>query len=153
MKWADVPWATNYEVSELGLVRRKQHTGWHQLYGERRFSERPLKPMKNADGYIRVKIKKRLVFVHILVLEAFVGPKPVGMQCCHNNNVRDDNRLVNLRWDTPKNNVHDRRFHGTYQYDERNPNWKHGNSYKRQKRLQEEANSQGRYVLRIEDIS
>lgn len=139
MRWALIPWAQNYEVSELGHVRRREHVAQHARYGDRKLPERLLNPAKNKDGYMRVKVNRRFVFAHILVLEAFVGPKPVGMQCCHNNGIPDDNRLINLRWDTPKNNIHDRRFHGTYQYDERNPNWKHGNSYRRQKRLCEEA--------------
>jgi hypothetical protein len=35
------------------------------------------------------------------------------MQTCHENNDRADNRLVNLRWDTPKANSADRLRHGT----------------------------------------
>lgn len=52
--------------------------------------------------------------IHQLVLEAFVGPCPPGMQSCHNNGKSQDNRLTNLRWDTPVNNQQDRRKHGTY---------------------------------------
>lgn len=33
----------------------------------------------------------------------------------HNNGVRDDNRLENLRWDTQSNNVADKLAHGTIQ--------------------------------------
>jgi hypothetical protein len=129
MKWASIPGLDHYEVSELGSVVRRSHTVKDSRYIERCLPEKTLKPMKNHDGYMRVKMKGRLVFVHVLVLEAFVGPRPPGMQCCHNNGIPDDNRLINLRWDTPKNNVHDRRFHGTYQYGEKNPNYKHGQSF------------------------
>jgi len=38
--------------------------------------------------------------VHSLVLEAFVGPRPEGMDGCHENDVPWDNRLSNLKWDT-----------------------------------------------------
>jgi hypothetical protein len=51
--------------------------------------------------------------VHRLVLEAFVGPCPAGMEACHNNGVRTDNRLENLRWDTRSANCRDRIRHGT----------------------------------------
>jgi hypothetical protein len=129
MKWADVYGYPNYEVSELGLVKRKSHVVFDSRYGERHLPERFLKLMKSKDGYLQVKLPNRVFFVHVLVLEAFVSPRPEGMYCCHNNGIPDDNRLFNLRWDTPKNNVHDRRFHGTYQYGERNPNYKHGNSF------------------------
>jgi hypothetical protein len=52
--------------------------------------------------------------VHQLVLEAFVGPRPRGMESCHNNGNQTDNRLVNLRWDTKSENNLDRVRHGTH---------------------------------------
>lgn len=51
--------------------------------------------------------------VHRLVLEAFVGPCPGGCVGCHGNGDTTDNRLVNLRWDTPGANNRDKREHGT----------------------------------------
>lgn len=50
--------------------------------------------------------------VHHLVLEAFVGPRPEGMQGCHNNGDSKDNCAANLRWDTPKANAMDTLLHG-----------------------------------------
>lgn len=52
--------------------------------------------------------------VHRLVLEAFVGPCPEGMEACHFPD-RDpsNNRVENLRWDTRKNNHADKHKHGT----------------------------------------
>ncbi|MCP4535809.1 MAG: hypothetical protein GY832_01520 [Chloroflexi bacterium] len=46
--------------------------------------------------------------VHHLVLTAFVGPRPAGKEACHGNGCRTDNRLVNLRWDSPAANRADR---------------------------------------------
>lgn len=51
--------------------------------------------------------------VHRLMLEAFVGPCPPGMECRHLNGVADDNRLENLCWGTHLENEMDRRRHGT----------------------------------------
>lgn len=45
--------------------------------------------------------------VHRLVLEAFVGPCPIGMEGCHNDGVPEHNRLGNLRWDTHRENIQD----------------------------------------------
>lgn len=57
-----------------------------------------------SKGYPTVKLSKdgkaRTGHVHLLVLEAFVGPRPPGQQACHWNDVPDDNRLENLRWST-----------------------------------------------------
>lgn len=77
----------------------------------------------HPEGYLLVglsKNKKQITKrVNRLVLEAFVGECPRGMESCHNNGVRDDNRLENLRWDTTKNNQKDRKMHGTDNVGER----------------------------------
>lgn len=59
-------------------------------------------------------------FVHALVLLAFVGPRPDGMQACHFPD-RDpaNNAATNLRWDTRKANYADSVIHGTAQCGER----------------------------------
>jgi hypothetical protein len=41
------------------------------------------------------------------------------MEACHNNGVPADNRLSNLRYDTPVNNQADRLEHGTHNRGER----------------------------------
>lgn len=57
--------------------------------------------------------KQKTFYIHQLVLEYFVGPRPPGYYACHNNGKRDDNRLSNLRWDTPAQNGLDKHKHGT----------------------------------------
>jgi hypothetical protein len=52
--------------------------------------------------------------IHRMVLQAFVGECPDGMECCHNNSNPSDNRLENLRWDTHINNNGDRKRAGNY---------------------------------------
>lgn len=52
--------------------------------------------------------------VHRLILEAFDGPCPDGMQCCHNDGDATNNHPDNLRWDTPKANAADAIRHGTH---------------------------------------
>lgn len=90
----------------------------------------PWKRMKkflNANGYNVVclsdgrgrKFQKWFAVSH-LVLEAFVESRPEGMECCHNDGVRNNDKLENLRWDTPSNNQQDRKKHGTDQYGENN---------------------------------
>jgi hypothetical protein len=55
-----------------------------------------------------VWLSGKIVSVHLLVLEAFVGPRPPGLEGCHANDIKADNRLVNLRWDTRKSNTRDK---------------------------------------------
>lgn len=50
--------------------------------------------------------------VHTLVLTAFVGPCPAGLECCHGDGDPTNNKLTNLRWDTPHSNVADCIRHG-----------------------------------------
>jgi hypothetical protein len=59
-------------------------------------------------------------FISRLVLEAFVGPCPPGMECCHNDGDPTNNRLGNLRWDSHRSNMADKTRHGTSQHGERN---------------------------------
>lgn len=42
-----------------------------------------------------------------LVLLAFIGDRPDGMVVCHNNDIVNDNRLENLRYDLPAENYMD----------------------------------------------
>jgi hypothetical protein len=70
------------------------------------------------SGYLYVNLKRvgsqSQRAVHRLVLEAFVGPCPPGMEGCHNDGDQLNNRLDNLRWDTPSNNKLDSVRHGTH---------------------------------------
>ena len=102
-RWVAVPGWTHYEVSDLGRIRQ---TGGRVLKG--------LVLGTNYRGIIlcSAKVHERR-YLHDLVLTAFVGPRPPGFYACHNNGVRDDNRLTNLRWDTPSANNRDQITHGT----------------------------------------
>lgn len=48
-----------------------------------------------------------------MVLDAFVGPRPPGLVCCHWDGIPANNHLENLRWDTYKSNCDDMLRHGT----------------------------------------
>jgi len=64
--------------------------------------------------------RKRIAFVHILVLEAFVGLCPEGMECRHLDGNVSHNWLGNLDWGTKQANWDDKRQHGTATCGERN---------------------------------
>lgn len=68
-------------------------------------------------GYWSVRLSKRGVvearMAHVLVLEAFVGPRPKGHQGCHQDGDPSNSRLENLAWKTVSANSLDRRVHGT----------------------------------------
>ncbi len=100
-KWKDIPGYSDYQVSSLGALRSRKSGEWQSL-----------KPTPDSDGYLLIRPfpdvgKCKTLKVHHLVLHAFVGVRPDGMICCHNNNVKCDNRVSNLRWDTHKGNSRD----------------------------------------------
>lgn len=121
-EWRPVFGIDGYEVSSRGQVRSIDRIVVHGLYGNCRQKGRLLSPHINHDGYLRVRVNRRFMFVHVMVLEAFKCPRPDGMQGCHNDGNPENSYIDNLRWDTPSNNVADRRHHGTYQLGEKNPN-------------------------------
>lgn len=95
-----------YSVSDQGRVRNDR-TGYI------------LKPMMRGgcktSRYPHVSLCNGVEVsfaIHALVLTAFRGPCPEGMQGCHKDGSRDNNQLSNLRWGTPKENMADRDKHG-----------------------------------------
>lgn len=76
--------------------------------------------VRNPDRHVVITLsrgggaKPKLARVHRLVLEAFVGPCPDGLEGCHNNGDPTDNHVTNLRWDTSSENMHDRVRHGVH---------------------------------------
>lgn len=83
-------------------------------------------PLKTGTvrGYTRFNMSvhntTRSMLLHVAILEAFVGERPLGMQCAHYNGDRKDNRLENLRWATPQENEADKKRHGRSNGGDRN---------------------------------
>lgn len=114
-QWRPIPgYEGVYEVSDIGRVRSLDRVVAYANGGSRLHPGKLLRqwaPM-GQNGYKQTCLcrfnKRRFVSIHRLVLLAFVGPCPEGMEACHGNDIPDDNRLSNLRWDTRKANVSDR---------------------------------------------
>jgi hypothetical protein len=62
--------------------------------------------------------------VHLLVIRAFRGPAPEGMECRHIDGNRGNPRLDNLEYGTRLENMADRDSHGTTCRGERHPKTK-----------------------------
>lgn len=104
-QWKDCPkyWKF-YAVSDLGNVLSKRRS-------------KLLRPTLNKEGYVQyvfsIDAQKKNIMGHQLVTAAFIGPCPIGQIPLHNNGVRHDNRLTNLRYGTFKDNTADAIQHGT----------------------------------------
>lgn len=110
-----------YEVSNFGRVRSLSRVFYDSIGRLRPFPGQLLAASPNSDGYPRVTLPdpsrplgQVIVLIHQLVLTAFVGPCPLGMECCHGDGDRANNRLTNLRWDTRSANQQDTLRHGRH---------------------------------------
>ena len=120
-EWRPIQGWPGYEVSSLGRVRSfkwasRRRRGW-EINIDR--GSRLLKPCVR-NGYPSVLLcdverGRSWKSVHVLVLEAFVGPRPEGKQGAHGDGDRERNHLSNLRWASPSENNADKLKHGTHQ--------------------------------------
>ena len=118
--WAAVPgYERMYEVSSFGRVRSLDRDCPHPLWKTQRRKGKFIAPgCSSKYGHLKVNLCKdgaqRSYHLHQLVLAAFVGPRPEGMEeVRHLNGNPGDNRLVNLAYGTRKDNADDARRHGT----------------------------------------
>lgn len=97
--WAHIPrYEGRYKASNLGNILSLKYRG---NYG----TEATLSLMRQSNGYMRVRLLNgKAELVHVLVAEAFIGPKPKGCQINHKNGIKTDNRPENLEWVTPSEN-------------------------------------------------
>lgn len=119
VEWRDIPgYESSYQVSNDGQLRSLDRNVPHARYGTQFIAGCTISLSPNTMGRLQVHIKnndgiKTHPQIHQLVMLAFVGPPPEGMEVCHNNGDHTDNRLENLRYDTHAANMMDRRVHGT----------------------------------------
>lgn len=107
-----------YAVSNKGRVKGIARTAPNRN-GERRIPEALITPTPTGQaGYHAVHLyrnnKRQVRYIHSLVLESFVGPRPEGdYQACHGILGMFVNTPENLRWDTREENNRDRERHRT----------------------------------------
>jgi hypothetical protein len=110
-EWRPLPEWDPYEVSNLGRVRRRS-LDRRGGYDRPPYTKIHLGRVNGSrSGYrmhwVQRGARRLNVGVHVLVLLAFVGPRPTGMHACHYDCNPQNNRLSNLRWDTPLGNMMD----------------------------------------------
>lgn len=94
MLWKPIPSLPGYQAASNGTIRSPYAgvlKGW--VWGRYRAVE------------LGSRGERRLV--HHLVAEAFHGPRPAGLFVCHRNDIRTDNRSINLYYGTPQDNAWD----------------------------------------------
>jgi hypothetical protein len=116
--WTSIPgYEGFYEVSNCGNVRSLTR---FVPYGRHRGMTYKGKDLRLfvSGSYLSVKLAKagvtRTVYVHELVLLAFVGPRPPMEERCeirHLDGDKTNNNLSNLKYGTVKENAADRKLH------------------------------------------
>lgn len=109
-RWAPVAgYDGRYAVSSTGRVRSYARNPAGEL----------LTLSNHGNGYLHVKLydgrgRKRSVKVHVLMLETFIGPRPIGQVTRHLDGNKANNVLGNLAYGTYSENNDDQVRHGTH---------------------------------------
>jgi hypothetical protein len=128
--YKDIPGFPGYRAGSDGSIwscRVPGSRNWQTAKNPAKW--RCLVARPSTRGRPRVRIyyghKRADVGVCRLILLAFVGPCPEGMEACHDPDPDpNNNRIENLRWGTRKENAEDRAKHGRSPEGENNPNHK-----------------------------
>ena len=111
MTWKPVlNWEGIYEVSSTGDLRSVDRWISYVNGSQRLQSGQSKKIHFDKDGYARASLcrpdEKVTAQMHVLVCEAFHGPRPSeDSEVCHANDIRTDNRAENLSWGTRQSNA------------------------------------------------
>lgn len=108
--WKDIEnYEGLYQVSNLGRVKSLGRVVKRTDGRIRTLKERIRKPVLDTKGYVITNLYKeskgKNFYVHRLVAETFIDNVDNKLEVNHINGVKDDNRLVNLEWNTRSENI------------------------------------------------
>ena len=117
MEWRIVEDFTDYAVSSEGQIKRIHSAG--NIKASNAKVGRILKQARNKNsGYLYVALslqrQRRTLLVHRLVAQAFLGPCPKGKEVNHKDGNKENNRVENLEYLTPKENMRHARQAGLF---------------------------------------
>ena len=111
MTWKPVVgWEGWFEVSDHGDLRSVTRRVEYSNGSTRIYKGQNKRIHTDRYGYARGSLnrpgKSETCQMHVLVCEAFHGPRPSpDAEVCHANDIRDDNRAENLSWGTRQSNA------------------------------------------------
>lgn len=124
--WKDIrEYKGLYQVSNLGRVKSLSRTYTRTIKGttfKQNVKERILKQGESIYPLVNLykKGKNKVIYIHTLVTEAFLGKKRKGLVVNHKDGNRNNNNIKNLEYCTQKENMIHARETGltTIQYGE-----------------------------------
>lgn len=120
-----------YWITDCGRVFssfEQRSPGGHANGFKTVIHDKPIKELKQYQRnpkttHMSVRLIKdggyKNVSTHVLVLEHFCGERPMGYVSRHLDGNPENNHISNLQWSTQKENLSDRKKHGTLLYGER----------------------------------
>lgn len=110
-RWLPIPgWEGLYSVSDLGRVRSEHRVVTRSDGTPCTVRERVLR-CGRRDGYPSVVLRNvslgKHLKVHHLVMQAFMGPRPEGIEVLHRDDDRNNPALANLYYGTQSENLYD----------------------------------------------
>jgi hypothetical protein len=141
--WKAIPEFPGYEVSNRGLVRSYWQRG--NFADKWKIGNEPNRILKTVPAGSKKEYRavvlcrdghKFLRRIAPLVALVFLGPRPDGLEVCHNDGDPTNDRLDNLRYDTHKSNMEDASRQTQWPSGEAHAQSQHTNEFARQLRKQ-----------------
>lgn len=110
-----------YKVTNGGSVFRVGRTVHRDGNSPMTIKNREVFRSRRRDGYYPARLYRngtieRSTFVHAIVAEAFIGPRPAGMDVRHLDGDPSNNHVSNLAYGTRAENFADAISHGTIRH-------------------------------------
>lgn len=115
VRYRHIPGYNGYSVNTNGDI----YSHWTHIgngYNKKSIIDynyyRKLNGTLDDGGYLKFCIRREskpvYILGHQLVLLTFIGPVPLNKECCHKNDIHNDNRLENLYYGTKIENMEDK---------------------------------------------